>query len=388
MDKKEGEKNVRLLGLVSFLNDMSSEMINPVLPFFITSLGGGGAALGVIGGLRDSLSSLLKIFFGYISDKIGRKKIFLFFGYFISGFFKFLIAFSVSWVFVMLFLALERFGKGIRDAPRDAIVADSMPHNLGKAFGIMRAMDSGGAVVGSIITLLLYWLLKIDFKPIIIIAAILSFISLLPISGVKEKNVKTVNNLNVSFRKLSSRLRFFLVVAALYSLANFSYMFFVLKAQNAFLPESSSLMTAAVLAIFLYILYNIFYSSFSLPFGKLGDKMGNKRVLMMGYTAFLVTTVGFVFAKTFVEFIFLFILYGLTYAITEANHRAFIAKLAPKHMKATALGTFYTITGLCALPSSIIAGLLWNKSTTLTFQYGAGVSLLCIILLGLFWRKI
>lgn len=173
--------NILLLGFVSFFNDLSSEMIMPILPMFIKSLGGAGLIIGLIGGLRDSVSSILKVLCGYWSDRTGKRKIFVSSGYLTSSVFKLFLAFSKSWQHVLIFAGLERTGKGLRTAPRDAIIADSMPEEKGKGFGIHRALDTSGAILGSIIVFLLFWFKGFDFKSIILFAAIISFISLIPL---------------------------------------------------------------------------------------------------------------------------------------------------------------------------------------------------------------
>ncbi|MBE0477899.1 MFS transporter, partial [Candidatus Aerophobetes bacterium] len=170
--------NILLLGLVSFLNDLSSEMIMPILPMFITALGGGGLVIGLIGGLSDSVASILKVFAGFWSDKTGKRKIFISSGYLTSSFFKLFLAFSQIWQHVLVFTGLERVGKGLRTAPRDAILADSMCGKRGRGFGIHRTMDTCGAIGGSVVVFLLFWFLAFDFKLIIFIAAIIAFFSL------------------------------------------------------------------------------------------------------------------------------------------------------------------------------------------------------------------
>ncbi len=173
--------NVVILGIISFLNDLSSEMIMPILPILITTLGGGGLAVGIIGGLRESIASLLKVICGWWSDRTGRRKIFLSSGYGLSSGFKLLLAFSRTWQHVLVFAGLERVGKGMRTAPRDAIIAESMPEAHGKGFGIHRALDTSGALLGSAVVFLLYWFLNFDLAKIILIAAIVAFSSLIPI---------------------------------------------------------------------------------------------------------------------------------------------------------------------------------------------------------------
>ncbi len=374
--------NILLLGVVSFLNDISSEMIIPILPLFITTLGGAGLIVGLIGGIQDSISSILKVLSGYWSDRAGRRKIFVFGGYLTSAFFKLLLAFSRVWQHVLVFASFERVGKGLRTAPRDAIIADSMPEARGKGFGIHRALDTLGAIVGGLTALLLYWLLDFGFASIIVIAAIIAFISLSPLHFVKEgKRDPQAISLQISLKKLSKPLLVFITVATVFALANFTYMFFILKAEAAFIPFMP-VKESTALAILLYVLFNIFYALLAIPFGTLSDRIGKGRVLISGYLLFSITCLGFAFFNSLPAFVVLFPLYGVVYAMVEGNQRAFISDLSVDDLRATALGTFHTMIGLMTLPASLVAGLLWNLTPdhSLTFFFGSLVSLIAVML--------
>ncbi len=373
--------NILLLGIVSFLNDLSSEMIMPILPMFIAALGGGGLIIGLIGGLRDSLSSILKVFAGYWSDKSGKRKIFVSSGYLISALFKLFLAFSKIWQHILVFVSLERIGKGLRTAPRDAIIADSIPpKERGKGFGVHRAMDSSGAVAGSIAVFLLFWFFGFNFKSIILVAAILAFLSLIPLYFVKEgKREPQDINLKIGLKNLPQPLKLFILVSGMFALANFSYMFFILRAQEFFTGKLSIGMP-----ILLYILFNIFYAVFAVPFGRLSDKIGRKKVIVFGYLLFSLTSLGFAFFNSLTAFMVLFALYGMVYAIVDGNQRAYISDLASEELRATALGTFHTTIGLTALPASLIAGFLWQINPSIAFIYGAVISIISVVLFIVF----
>ena len=373
--------NVLLLGIVSFLNDFSSEMIIPILPMFITALGGAGLVVGLIGGLRDSISSILKVFCGYWSDKTGKRKIFISSGYLTSAVFRLLLSFSKIWQHVLVFAGLERVGKGLRTAPRDAIIADSMPEQRGKGFGVHRAFDTSGAILGSAVVFILFWFLGFNFKTIIFVAAFLAVLSLIPLHFVKEKRRKPQDiTLQLGLRNLPKPLKLFILVSGIFALANFSYMFFILRAQEFFTGRLS-----IGVPILLYILFNIFYALFAIPFGNLSDRIGRRKVLISGYLLFSLTSLGFAFFNSLIAFIVLFALYGMVYAIIDGNQRAFVSDLSSGELRATALGTFHAVIGLVALPASLIAGFLWqNISPGAVFIYGSTTSIISVILFFIF----
>ncbi len=376
--------NILLLGIASFLNDMSSEMITPILPFFLGSLGASGIVIGIVGGLRDSISSLLKMFFGYISDKMHRRKPFVILGYFTSSVFKFFIAIARGWQQLLALVALERTGKAIRTAPRDAIISESMRRKRGEAFAIHRAFDTAGAITGSIITLLLFFFLSLDFRRIILVSALISFLSLVPLHFVRETRCIRSRGAKRKRTSLSRNLKLFIFIAFVFSLANFSYMFFVLRASDFFSREFSFLAP-----ITLYIFFNIFYAIFSIPFGKLSDKKGRIPVLFLGYLLFSLVAVGFAFVKSPAMLILLFPLYGLVYAIVESVQPATVSDLSAEEERATALGILYAVIGIGALPASIIAGILWQViSHEAAFLYASCLSFIALLLLVIFGPKL
>ncbi len=367
--------NIILLGLVSFITDMSSEMIHPLLPMFIVALGGGGLAVGLIGGLGDSLASILKVFAGFWSDKSGKRKPFVFSGYALSSICKIFLAFSTVWQHILVLKPAERIGKGLRTAPRDAIIADSPAKQRGKAFGLHRAMDTAGAIGGSSLAFLFFYFLGFSYKNIFLLAGLIGAVALIPLLWVKEKSKKPKKDLSLKMglTRLSRPLRWFIFIAVLFSLANFNYMFFLLRVKEAF-PNPK---TSVALPILFYIWFHIIYSLFSLPIGIISDKIGRRPLLILGYSLFGVTCFGFIWGRSWGHFLILFGLYGLVHALVDGQQRALVSDLSKKESRGTALGTFHTCIALANLPDGLIVGYLWQYVHPSTvFLYGAGIGFL------------
>ncbi len=380
-------RTVFLLGIVSLLNDLAGELIMAVLPVFLVSLGSAGWVVGLIGGLEDATKSLLSLVFGNLADRLGRNKPLVFLGYLIPSVFRIALPFSTHWAMALVFRVLDRVGKGMRTAPRDALIADAVTASTrGANFGFHRAMDTAGALLGSLLAFVFFWWLQLPLTGIILVGGLISLVSLIPLSFVSETaSAAQRKKLFDGFRELPKTFYLNLVGMTLFALANFSYMFFLLKVNAAYTDK-----LAVGLPIAMYVLYNFTYTFFALPVGVLSDKVGRRAVLLMGYLLFGVTSLGFAFAQSLEFFVPLFALYGIAYAFIESNQRAFAADLAPAERRGTALGLFHMCIGFASLLGSSLAGVLWgiDPSHALTFFYGAalsGVSVALLALSQIFW---
>lgn len=362
----DGRRNVLLLGLVSLSNDTSSEIIRPIMPLLITSLGGGAVAVGIVGGLGEGIPSILKILSGYAGDLIGRRKPLVIAGYGVSAIAKIFLPMVWIWQQVVLLNTLERCGKGIRSAPKDAIIADSSTNmGMGKGFGIVRALDTLGAVIGSAAAYLL-WSAGLSLKDILWIAAVLSVIAFIPLAFVSEISRSPLYKLRPDISSLPPELRWFVLIASIFALSNFSYMFFMLKAQELF---TGTLAIGAPLM--LYVLFNIVYAAMAIPSGITSDRIGRRWTLVSGYMLFSIVTLCFAFVSSARLLVPLFILYGLVFAIVEGAQSAYVSELSCDERRCTALGAYYGIVGFASIISGLIAGALWQTyGSTATFLFG------------------
>ena len=379
-------RNVILIGLVSFFADLSSEMVYPLIPIYLTTvLGATPTILGIIEGIAESLASLLKVYSGYISDRYNKKKPIAFFGYATGFIYKLALILSTTWGGILIARIIDRFGKGVRTAPRDVMVSDCVlemkdPKNgAGKIFGIHKMFDMAGSAVGILLAfILLTQLGKNGYKTVFWISMIPMVMALMMFFFIKEK--KQHNNSAkrepfwTNMKKLDSKLKLYLFVAFLFTLGNSSNTFLLLRATNVGFSGTDM--------ILLYLVYNTVASLFAIPFGKRSDVVGRKRVLVAGYVVFALVYLMFAFASSKWMILTAFVIYGLYTAMVSGVEKAFISEIAPRELRGTLLGLHSTLVGVALLPASIIAGILWDQvGSAAPFVYGASLSLLAAILL-------
>ena len=379
-------RNVFVLGLVSFFNDVASEMIYPIVPIFLTSvLGAPVAIVGLIEGIAESTASILKTVSGWVSDKFQKRKIFVSAGYSFSAISKVILSLAYSWPFVLFARFIDRFGKGTRTSARDALIAESSENSArGRSFGFHRALDTLGAVVGPLIALLAIKFLNNNFRLIFFLAFIPACIGvLLLIFFVKEK--KKEKNLspafNFSWRNLNPSFKIFLLISFIFALGNSSDVFLILRAQNLGL--------SVVLVILAYILFNFTYAIFSMPVGIISDKIGPKKVLFSGFLLFSIVYLFFGLIHSSFFLWLLFPVYGMYMALTEGVGKAYVSNLVPQEKTGTAFGVYQTTVGLCTFFASLIAGLLWTYVGVSTpFIFGSAMAVLSAFLFVILEKKI
>ena len=372
---KESKKVVKTFGFASFFNDLGSEMAYPILPLFAREvLKAKMQEVGIIDGLAESTIAISQALSGFISDKIKKRKIFIWLGYLVSGIGRLGYAFSFYWQTLVGFRILNNFGK-VREAPRDAFVSDvSLNNNRARNFGILRMMDNLGAFLGILICILLFKYL--GYRKIFLLAAIPSLISaILVLIFIKESpHLYSKDNDNFHLNHLSKNYKKFLLVGVLFALASFSYSFLLIFVKEAGFKE--------IYVPFLYLLFILITSLSSIPFGKLADKIGRKRVLAISFVFWGFVCLSFLLIKNPIFFIIPFIFYGLSKGAQEPAERAFVSEISPKDYKTSGLGIYKMTTGLCALPSYFIAGFLWDKvNRFLPFYLGLILTIISLILL-------
>lgn len=376
-------RNVFIAGLVSFFMDVSSEMIYPLVPLFLANvLGVNKSVIGLIEGIAESTASLLKVFSGWFSDRIGNRKWLMAAGYSISTLSRPIVSLATGWQHILGSRFMDRFGKGVRTAPRDAIIAESSEKtHLGRAFGFHRSMDTMGAVVGPALAFLLLGLFSNNYRMVFWLSIIPGTIAvLLIIFFITEKKKALLPHSErpkLTFKHFDWRFKFFVAITTLFAIGNSSDVFLILRAQQVGIP---TLMIPVV-----YLVFNLVYSLSAIPAGIAADRFGRKRVILLGFILFAVLYYGFAIAKDTTAIWVLFGFYGLFMGLTEGIQKAFLATIIPPDFKATAFGVYNTAVGIAMFPASLIGGWLWDHvSPSATFYFGSITAALSVMLFIIF----
>jgi MFS family permease len=373
-------RNVVALGFVSFLTDVSSEMIYPLLPVFLTSvLGVSYSFVGLIEGVAESTASVFKYFSGWFSDRIKKRKALIFIGYGLSSFTRPLMALATAGWHVLFVRFSDRIGKGIRTSPRDALVASSTPeYARGKAFGFHRAMDNAGAVLGPLLAFGLLAIHPEHYRTVFWLASIPGLISLFVIAFfVKETGIEKIINqtkkISLSLKPFDHRFKIYLLIVILFTLGNSSDAFLLLRAKSLNIPVT--------LLPILWVVLSAVKMVSSMPGGMLSDKIGRKKVIIAGWIIYALVYFGFAFATSAWHIWALFIVYGLFYGLTEGTEKALVADLVPNELRGTAYGLFNFAIGIAALPASLLMGILWQTFGIIpAFLFGSSLAFIAAFL--------
>ncbi|MEW6437809.1 MAG: MFS transporter [Pseudomonadota bacterium] len=377
------------LGFVSMLMDISSEMIHALLPvYLVTIMGASMVTVGVIEGIAEATASIVKIFSGAISDWFGKRKLLAVIGYGLAALTRpiFPLASSVSWLVVARFI--DRMGKGIRGAPRDALVADiAPPHLRGASFGLRQSLDTIGAFLGPLAAIGLMWLMANDFRSVFWVAAIPAILAVgLLVFAVHEPG-RPAGLRQVRFplspselRRLGSAYWLVVAVATVFALARFSEAFLILRAQAVGVP--------IVLVPMVLVVMNVVYALAAYPAGALSDRFNRLTILIMGFALLIAADLTLAFSGGLLGVTLGVVLWGLHMGFTQGLLATLVADTAPPELRGTAFGVFNLLGGLALLAASIIAGVLWDQlGAQATFLAGAGLTVLALLGLGLVrWR--
>jgi MFS family permease len=383
-NKTKLSKNVIVLGLVSFFNDFASEMVYPIVPIFLTTVLGAPVSLvGLIEGIAEATASILKVFSGWLSDKAQKRKIFTTYGYILSTLSKLIIGIAMGWPLVLLGRFIDRFGKGIRDSARDALITESTaPEIIGKAFGFHRALDTAGAVVGPLVAILFLNYYSSNLRPLFFIAFIPGVIGVILLVMLVKETPFTAKLSPPQFKlaHLTPDYKIYLVVSAIFALGNSSDAFLILRAKNLGLST-----TYTILA---YVFFNLVYALLSTSAGSLSDRIGQRKILAAGFFLFALIYLLIGINQSTVWLWGLFALYGVYMAMTEGISRAYITHIASKEVIATSFGAYQTIMGVCTFFASLFAGLLWSGiNPSAPFIFGAILALIAGIMFVLLVRR-
>jgi len=392
---KDLPRNVWAVSITSFLMDVSSEMVINILPLYLSNvLGVRTNIIGLIEGIAESTASLLKLFSGWLSDKLHSRKWLAVAGYGISALSKPFFYFATTWQAAGIVRWADRVGQGIRTAPRDALVADSIDEKQrGLAFGFHRAMDTAGAMIGLLITLgVVWWLqsnslsLSIDtFRVVVLVSLIPAVLAVLVLAfGARDVPLtRSLGKPNIGLKGLGKPFLVFMVIVGIFDLGNSSDAFLVLRAQERGMSVIGIL---AMIATF-----NLIYALVSTPSGKLSDRVGRRKLIVGGWLVYAAIYFGFGLARNAVQVWVLYAIYGVYYGMAYGTAKAMVADLVNENQRGTAYGTYNAVLGILDFPASLIAGILWQGLGVWTgfgasapFVFGAILALLAALLM-VFW---
>jgi MFS family permease len=387
-------RNVWAVGFTSFFMDISSEMVINILPLFLANvLGVQTSIIGLIEGVAEATASILKMFSGWLSDKLGGRKWLAVAGYGLSAFTKPFFYIAGSWGLIAGVRWADRVGKGIRTAPRDALVADSTtPEMRGLAYGFNRAMDKAGAMIGLLIAGLVVWLAQANsldltrstFQTIVLLSLVPAVLAVLSLAiGTKDVAVTSQRAApKFSLRNLGKPFNIFMLIVSIFTLGNSSDGFLVLRAQNLGISVTGILVMLAI--------YNLVVTLVATPAGSLSDRIGRRRLIIGGWLIYSMIYFGFALAQSAWQIWLLYITYGIYFGMAFGTANALVADLVPENMRGTAFGTYHAVIGLLAFPSSLIAGILWEGigawhgfGPSAPFFFGGSLALLATLLMAI-----
>jgi MFS family permease len=379
-------RNIIFTGLTSFLTDTSVKMVYSVMPMFLMSIGASKTSLSLIEGIAESTSSLVKALSGFWSDKIGRNKPFMLIGYGLSALIIPLYTFVITPLHVLILRFIERFGKGIRTAPRDSLISGSVKDNeSGRSFGLQKAMDNSGAIVGPFLAFALLSLFNESYRLIFLLAGIPAILAIFVIIfWIKEaKKEKHELFAKFHFREFPVKYYFFLVIIFIFTIGNSTDALLMVKANEVGIK-------VALIPI-VYLITNLVSVIASVPIGILSDKIGKEKILIAGFIIYAVVYYGFGITTNLWAIVSLFALYGLYSAATDGIQKAFISDMTDINKKGTGLGIYNALLGVTLLPASLIAGFLYDKiNSSVPFYFGAataGLSAILMLIYSLKYKK-
>jgi len=376
-------RNVLFTGLTSFLTDTSVKMVYSVMPMFLLSIGASKTSLALIEGIAESTAALIKTLSGFWSDKIGKNKPFMLIGYGIAALVIPFYSFVISPLQVLYLRFIERFGKGIRTAPRDSLIAGSVTNGeTGKSFGLQKAMDNSGAIVGPLAAFVLLIFFPDNYRLIFLLAGIPAILSIFVIIfGIKEaKKSKESLIKKFHFSDFPRKYYLFLVIIFIFTLGNSTDALLMVKANEvgvkvAFIP-------------LVYLVTSIVSVLLAIPIGSLSDKIGKEKILVAGFLIYAIVYYGFGATKSVGTIVALFALYGLYSAATDGIQKAFVSDIIDNNKQGTGMGIYNALLGVTLLPASVIAGLLYDKvNSSIPFYFGAGTAVVSAILMLFFARN-